>query len=190
MKRFSSAALAILVALAAGCSGGSGGAGVSPVTPVTPATSTSHSGYHSDDTLGGIGNLAVGLLDVLLTDAPPTIGGMTPTAINLGIDSIQVMSGGQPVTIATFSTPYVVNVMAQPGTDPSSLGIGSLVNAPYGHLSFTVNVAASNVVANGQTYPIQFLVGAASQSSVNAGSTTVTSGNSTTVTMTDRKSVV
>ena len=184
MKRFkSTAALALLVALAAGCSGGAGGGGgSSAIAP--PTTNVSKGGYHSNDTLGGIGNLAFGLLKILLTDAPPNIGGMTPTAINLGIDSIQVQSGGQTVTIASFSTPYVVNVMAQPGTDPSSIGIGQLVNAPYSNLSFTIDTATSNVVANGQTYPIQFEVGAASQSTVGAGSTTTTTGTPATITMT------
>ena len=184
MKHFkSAAALALLVALAAGCSGGAGGAGgTSGVTP--PTVSATKGGYHSKDTLGGIGNLAFGLLDILLGDAPPNIGGMTPTSINLGIDSIQVVSGGQTVTVASFSTPYVVNVMAQPGTDPSNIGIGQLVNAPYSHLSFTVDTATSNVVdSNGNVHPIQFEIGAATQSSAGAGSTTVTTGNATTITM-------
>jgi hypothetical protein len=182
VKRFKTlAALALIAALAAGCSGAGGTGSVTPSTSIQPASKAP--GYHSSDVIGGVGNFAVGMLNILLTDAPPNIGGLTPTAINLGIDSVQVISNGSPVTIATFSTPYIVNVMANPGTDPSSIGIGQIVNAPYSHLSFTVDVASSNVVANGQTYPIQFVLGAASQSSVGAGSTSFSSGNSTTITM-------
>jgi len=182
VKRFkSAAALALLAALAAGCSGGASGGG--GLTPTTSTPAAAKSGYHSKDTLGGVGNFALGALAVLLTDAPPNIGGLTPTAINIGIDSVQVNSGGQTVTIASFSTPEVVNILANPGTDPSSIGIGQLVNAPYSHLSFTVDVASSNVVANGQTYPIQFLLGQSTQSSAGAGSTSFSSGNATTITM-------
>jgi hypothetical protein len=178
------AALALVVALAAGCSGS--GTGSLPTTAISPSTDSARPVVHSGDTLGGVGNFAGGvddgLLSVLLTDAPPQIGGMTPTAINLGIDSVSVVENGQTVTLEQFSTPYVVNVLATQG-DPAAIAMGQASALPYSRLQFTVDVATSNVVANGQTYPIQFLTDMQTQSTVGAGVTTRTTGDSQTITM-------
>lgn len=185
MKRFqTAAALALLTALVAGCSGS--GAGSLPTTTISPSTDTARPVVHPDDTLGGVGNFAGGamngLLNILLTDAPPQIGGMTPTAINLGIDSVSVVADGHVIMLQQFSTPYVVNVLATQG-DPASIAMGQVAQTAYDRLQFTVDVASSNVVANGQTYPIQFLTNTQTQSTVDAGFSTKTTGNSQTVTM-------
>ncbi len=178
--RFKSAVtLVVLAALAAGCSGAGG---TTPATVTPSASLTGRSNVHPNDTLGGVGNFAFGLLNILLTDAPPRIGDMTATAVNLGIDSVGVVNGGQVTTLATYSTPYVVNVMNNPG-NPSPIAIGQFYQGSYQKLQFTIDVASSNVVANGVTYPIQFLVSAPSQSSAGAGGGTQTSGNTKTITV-------
>ncbi len=178
MNRFKSAvALVTLAALAAGCSG----SGAS--TPATMTPSSAQAGrakLHPSDTLGGVGNYG---LNILLTDAPPRIGNMTATAVNLGIDSVAVINNGQATTLASYSTPYVVNVMNNPG-NPSPIAIGQYYQGSYQKLRFTIDVASSNVVgSNGQTYPIQFLIGSTAQSTAGAGPTTVTYGSATTVSM-------
>ena len=182
--------LALIVALS-GCSGSSGGSLPSTNVGVTsqttsgaaPASNTPTGSKHSQSVLGGVGNLLAGTLAILLGDAPPVLGNMNVTQINLGIDAINVVYQGQVTTLATYSTPYVVNVMSN-GGQPSSIGIGQLYSGDYDHIQFVVDTGTSNIVANGTTYPINFQVGAATQSTAGAGSGTVTTGNSTTITMT------
>ncbi len=53
---------------------------------------------------------------------------MNVASINIGIDAVNVVYKGQVTTIATYSSPYVVNVMAN-GGNPSSIGIGQLYTA-------------------------------------------------------------
>src|SRR5208282_4588224 len=106
------------------------------------ATSTGKSAKQPKDTLGGVGDI----LSILLCDAPPSIGNLTPTEIDLGITSVGVVSNGTVTTIATYSTPYVVNVLADQ-TDPSSIGIGQYFSGTYQQLQFTFDVASSKVVA-------------------------------------------
>jgi hypothetical protein len=173
VKRYTSiGAVLMLIAILSGCSGSSGSA--------VPSTSGSAASAKSpgkkvqpDSTLGGNGSR----LKVLLGDAPPVIGNLIPTSINIGIDAVNVVYQGQIINIATYSTPYVVNVMANAG-QPSNVGIGQVYTGNYDHIQFVVDVPTSNLVANGTTYPIQFLTGQTSQSSVGFGSgTTTVAGN-------------
>jgi len=186
VKRITSigAVLALVVALN-GC-GGSGGSAIPSTTLGNTTQVTAPSGAptkHTNDTIGGGGNLLGALLAILLGDAPPVIGNLNVTSINLGIDAVNVVYQGQVVNLATYSTPYVVNVMANNGA-PSSIGIGQLYSGNYSEIQFVVDTGTSNIVANGTTYPIQFQVGQNTQSSSGAGTYTTTTGNSTTVTMT------
>lgn len=182
MIRIKSAlALALLTALAAGCSGG--GAGSVPATTTLSPASSSRAIVHTNDTLGGVGNIGpAGGMSVFLTDAPPVLGSLTPTAINLGIDAVKVEYNGQLATIASYSTPYVVNVMENPGNPTSPIGIGQAYSGIYHRVVFVIDAASSNVVANGQTYPIQFEE-QRSQSTIGAGRNTRTTVDNGTVTM-------
>jgi hypothetical protein len=157
------------------CSGGSNAGSALP----SVANAGAHAKARPADTLGGVG----GLLSILLGDAPPSIGGLTPSAINLGIDSVAVVSNGTVTTLAQYPTPYVVNVLAAQN-DPSAIGIGQYFSGAYQQLQFTFDVATSQVVAGGQNYPITFLPGSAQLSSAGAGATTSSTGNATTVTVT------
>jgi len=144
--------------------GGSQGTGSNGLTPVVPRSIT------TKDTLGGI---PMSSISILLTDAPPRIGNLTPSAVNIGIDSVAVISNGVVTTLASYPTPYVVNVMAAQ-TDPSSIGIGDVFNGAYQKLRFVVDVQSSGVVANGITYPLDFLTDTRTQSTAGAGKTTQT----------------
>jgi Carboxypeptidase regulatory-like domain/Domain of unknown function (DUF4382) len=202
VKRFTSiGAVLVLITYLAGCSGSAGsslpttqsvgapqtasGGSTSKSTSTPsgwlPSVAATKGSKQTNDTLGG-GLLSL-VFGLLLGDATPVIGNLNVTSINLGIDAVNVVYQGQVTTIATYSTPYVVNVMAN-GGDPSSIGIGQLYSGNYDHVQFVVDTATSNIVANGTTMPIQFQVGQSSQSTVNAGRGTNTSGNSTTITMT------
>ncbi len=171
MKRYTSiCAVLALIVIASGCSGSSGSAVPSTSGSLASKTSpTSPGSKHAANTLGGGGNR----LNVLLGDAPPVIGGLIPTSINIGIDAVNVIYQGQIINIATYSTPDVVNIMANAG-QPSNVGIGNVYTGNYDHIQFVVDVATSNLVANGTTYPIQFLTGQATQSSVGFGTGTTT----------------
>jgi hypothetical protein len=169
-------ALVMLGALIAGCSG-SGGSNLTPGT-TGPAFSSPHK-LHPSDTLGGVGNYA---LNILLTDAPPQIGGMTASAVNLGIDSVAVINNGQATTLESFSTPYVVNVMNNAGT-PSPIAIGQFYQGSYQQLRFTIDIASSNVVANGQAFPLSFMTGENPLSSAGAGPSSFSYGSPGTVSM-------
>ena len=202
MKRFTSiGAVLVLIAYLAGCSGSAGsslpatssvgvpsstGTGAAPKAAATsgwlPTVAATTGTKHTTDIGGGVGYLLNSLL-VALGDATPVIGNLNVSSINLGITAVNVVYQGQVTTLATYSTPDVVNVMAN-GGDPSSIGIGQLYSGNYDHIQFVVDTATSNIVANGTTMPINFQVGQSSQSSAGAGKWTTTSGNSTTVTMT------
>lgn len=200
MKRFSSiGAVLVLIAMLGGCAGSSGSSIPStfvPQTTTSPTKTTQSvvttnwlgavkgSAKHTTDSGGAVGNLLGGLLFLLLGDAQPVLGNMNVQSINLGIDAVNVVYQGQVTTIATYSTPYVTNVMAN-GGDPSSIGISQLYSGNYDHIQFVVDTATSNVTdASGNTYPINFQVAQASQSTVGAGNGSSTTGNSATVTMT------
>ncbi|MHB8148409.1 MAG: carboxypeptidase regulatory-like domain-containing protein [Vulcanimicrobiaceae bacterium] len=151
--------IALLFALTA-CSGSAPSGSNGPLPAAPRAVNTK-------DTLGGLP------LSISLTDAPPRIGNLTPSAINLGIDSVAVISNGVTTTLATYPTPYVVDVLAAQN-DPSSIGIGDVFSGFYQQLQFVVDVKSSGVVANGITYPLSFMTNAGTQSSVGAGTTTQT----------------
>jgi Carboxypeptidase regulatory-like domain len=163
-------AVLVLIGILSGCSGSSGSAVPSTSGSAASKTSpTSPAGKHADEVLGGAGSK----LRVLLGDAPPVIGNLIPSSINIGIDAVNVIYQGQIINIATYSTPYVVNIMANAG-QPSNVGIGQVYTGNYDHIQFVVDVPTSNLVANGTTYPIQFLTGQATQSSVGFGTGTTT----------------
>jgi hypothetical protein len=145
---------------------------------------TTSSTKHAQDTGAGGGNLLLNVLALLLGDAQPVLGQVNVAQINLGVDAVNVVYQGQVTTIATYSSPDVVNVMAN-GGDPSAIGISQYYTGRYDHIQLVVDTATSNVVdASGNVYPIQFQVGQSSQSTAGAGQRSVTTGNSTTVTMT------
>ncbi|MBV8639734.1 MAG: carboxypeptidase regulatory-like domain-containing protein [Candidatus Eremiobacteraeota bacterium] len=158
------AALVLLAALTA-CSGGGTASHLAPAAPA------GQSQKHGQEVIGGIG----GLLAILLCDAPPRIGNITPTAINLAVDSVAVVSNGQTVTIAQYPQPYIVNVLEQQNGNAADIGIGQYFSGAYQAVQFTFDVAHSQVVNGSTNYPISFLPNNAAQSSAGAGPTTTSS---------------
>jgi hypothetical protein len=119
-----------------------------------------------------------------LEDALPSLGTVTPTALNLGITGVAVISNGVLEPIASFSTPDVVNVMAHTDGQPASIAIGDIYGGGYQAVQFTIDVATSQVVSANGSFPISFITGA-TQSTAGAGlTTTVASAGSGRVTMT------
>lgn len=168
------AALLLLAVLTA-CSGGAGESHLPAVTP-----SSTQASRHPQDTLGGVG----GLLSILLCDAPPNIGNLTPSAINLAVDSVAVVSNGQVVTIAQYQTPYIVNVLQQQNGNAASIGIGQYFSGAYQAVQFTFDASQSAVVANGTNYPINFVQHNNARSTAGAGGSTAITIDSGKVTVT------
>ncbi|HET9030330.1 MAG TPA: carboxypeptidase-like regulatory domain-containing protein [Candidatus Aquilonibacter sp.] len=165
-------AVLLLLAMLTGCSG------AGSTLPSKPSTTTQQHVKKPQDVLGGIG----GLLNVMLGDAPPKIGSLVPSEIDLGVTSVGVVSDGTVHTLATYSQPYMVNVLAAQ-TDPSSIGIGQYFSGSYQAVQFTFDAQSSHIVANGANYPITFLASSA-LSSAGAGSTTSVSIANGSVTVT------
>src|SRR5215469_3923615 len=136
LRKLPVAVLLVLATLTA-CSGSG-----STHLPSTPSSAGQHA-VKPQDVLGGIGNV----LSIVLCDAPPQIGNLTPSEIDLGVTAVSVISNGTVNTIATYQQPYVVNVLAAQDT-PSSIGIGQYFNGNYQQVQFTFDVASSHVVAN------------------------------------------
>ena len=168
------AALMLLAALTA-CSGG----GTAHLAP--PAPSSGQHLKHPQDTIGGVG----GRLDIQLCDAAPQLGNITPTAIDLAVESVAVVSNGQTYTIAQYSTPDIVNVLQEQNGNGADIGIGQYFSGAYQAVQFTFNIAQSKVVAGTTSYPILFVPNNTARSSAGAGGTTTTiSSNASQVTVT------
>lgn len=147
------------------CSGGGG----STVTPgVVPPSSGGIK--KPTDVLGGLPSP----INVMLGDAAPRLGSLTPTEIDLGISEVDIVSNGTIVPIAQYAAPVVVNVLAEQD-HPGSIGVGTVWSGQYQQVRFVVNVASSKVVANGTNYPITFRTAASSISA----STVASTGSST-----------
>ncbi len=153
------APLVLLLCFALSACAGSTGSHVTPSLGV----------YHPNgDGLGGVGNIAV-----VLTDAPPSIGTMTPSEIDLGVTGVSVVSNGTVVPIAQYSQPVVVNIL-QYQDSAAPIGIGQYFQGTYQQVQFTFDIASSKIVANSTSYPIEF-ENSTALSSAGAGATTTTS---------------
>jgi hypothetical protein len=125
------------------------------------------------DIVGGPTSLK---LNVLLGDAAPNFGGRRLQRLDLGIKEIDAIENGQTIVLASFDEPHVVDVLAHQDDDGESLTNADVARSDYQQLRLVVDLASSTAkFTGGSAAPIDFLVNVASQSSVGAGSTTVTS---------------
>lgn len=140
---------------------------------VVPGVSSHHHTLGPKGVYGGIGPSAV--LQVLLGDAPPDLGGNTMSALNIGLKEVDGIENGQTTVLAQFSTPYVVNVLLDPGDDGQVVADVQGVRSDYQQLRLVVDLPSSTgVFTNGNTMPVSFQTGQKSMSTVGAGTTTTT----------------
>ena len=146
-------------------------AGVSPVT----------SGHYlkPQDSIGGIGTRGSlgGLLTVNLLDAPPKLEKATLEHLNLAIVRIDAIKNGQPVTIASYDSPHIVDVLAHQDGNGEAIAKAEAARVQYDGLCIVVDPTRSNAQTKYQTYSLSF-VNAATQSSVSAGAQTTTTQES------------
>jgi hypothetical protein len=177
-------ALALATALAA-CSAQTGntptgpGAGQAPAPAAKAITNPPQNhlpkpghGLHPADQIGGgVGKrLLVRLGDAVLPN------GSKIQAVNLGIDQILATdSYGNVTTVAQYTSPQVVNVLAYQGGNGIPIADGAVANTVYASLTIVLDTATSNYIGGaGATRALTFATNAASRSTSGFGTTTTT----------------
>lgn len=127
------------------------------------------------DVIGGPG----GLLQVLLGDAAPDLGGRKLQRLDLGIKEVDAIQNGQATVLASFDQPQIVNVLAhQDDNSGEVLANANVARSDYQQLRLVVELADSSAkFRGGPKVPVDFLVNVASASSAGAGATTVTTSD-------------
>jgi hypothetical protein len=143
----------------------------SQTTTATPAH-RHHRGPH--DVVGG--NPGKFMFIVSIGDVPMP-NGSGVKAVNIGIDKIMVTDAyGNVSTVAQYSTPQVVNVMAYQGGDTTPIGQGNVAQTTYASMTIVVDTASSGLVgSNGATRQLSF-VNESTNSTSGFGTTTSTMG--------------
>jgi hypothetical protein len=177
-------ALALATALAA-CSAQTGntptgpGAGQAPAPAAKAITNPPQNHlpkpgqrlHPADQIGGGVGKrLLVRLGDAVLPN------GSKIQAVNLGIDQILATDAyGNVTTVAQYTSPQVVNVMAYQGGNGIPIADGAVANTVYASLTIVVDTATSNYIGGaGATRALTFATNAASRSTSGFGTTTTT----------------
>jgi Domain of unknown function (DUF4382)/Carboxypeptidase regulatory-like domain len=153
------ASLGITAVLLAGCGGGGTG---SSATPAGSSNST---------------------LSTTLVDSPFRVSGGTVTAVNVTISKVELLGGGAPIVLATFSPSKQINLLDYQ-TAALALSSGSIAPGTYQQLRLVLDTSAAtntSVVVNGTTYPLAIpsatgAVGFGNSTSIDAGDGAGTSG--------------
>ena len=142
---------------------------------ITPPTSPATTGFSGPagtavarfpkNSLGGI------LYSVSLMDAPPNIGGIVPTSVNLAVVAVAASApSGENSTIVGFPQPQIIDVMQyQSGAAP--LGGSRIGQDNYKSLLLVLQANESSLVIGGQSYPLQFNASNDAESSAGVGDT-------------------
>lgn len=158
MKRIHLLALVLTIA-AAGCSGHSSSAlpadvnltGTLSALPAAKLTvHTSSNRLHRQD-WGGIPTMGA----ATMMDAPPLLGGVEPSEVDLAIVRIDATGDRGTTTLAQFDSPYVVNVLDYQ-TQPLAFDAVPVAAGRYAHFTVVIDPNASHVVLGGRTLPIHF----------------------------------
>jgi hypothetical protein len=138
-------------------------------------------GARPNDVLGGGLGLVKGTLDALfiaLGDASLPAG--SPVAqINIGIDKVLATDPyGNVTTVAQYTSPQVVNVLAYQGGNTTPIALGTVATQTYATLTIIVDTASSNWVTTwGSTRQLSWALNQPSASTSGFGaSTSVSAG--------------
>jgi hypothetical protein len=125
------------------------------------------------DVIGGGPLLSA--LSLLLGDSAPQLGGKTLAHLYVGVWRIDVTSNGQTGTLASYSSPNVIDVLAYQGSSAATAGSNNVATTTYSSTTFVVDLASSQAVfTDGTSMPLGFLTNAATKSSSGAGALTST----------------
>jgi len=157
------------------------GTGITPVSGNAPSNRAHF--LKPQDSIGGIGSLSL-KLSVNLLDAAPVLNVGAVQHVNLAVTRIDVLQGGNYVTIASYDTPKVIDVLAHQYDNGADAGSGLVNPITYDGVRLVVDTTQSNVQTAAQTYSMSF-VNAATVASSGLGTSTTTAFESTnTVAMT------
>lgn len=164
MNRFK-APLLLFTAILSACSvSGShtGLAGSSQIPDASKPTLT-----HPLDVQGG----GPAMMSVMLGDSAPQLGASL-SHLYVGIDRVDVTSNGTTTTVASYSTPQVVDLLAYQGDAGAPVATAASAAQTYSSITFVLDIPSSQAVySDGTTLPINYLVNATPQSSSGADST-------------------
>ncbi|MHB8148374.1 MAG: DUF4382 domain-containing protein [Vulcanimicrobiaceae bacterium] len=119
-RKTASAGLALL--LLSACGGGSSGGAAT-----TPSTQNA-------------------TMNVAMVDAPFQMSGNTVTAVNLGIDKVEVVgNGASPTVIQSFSTPDVVNILNYTSISAPLSFTGSIPAGSYQQIRLVLDTATTTI---------------------------------------------
>lgn len=91
-------------------------------------------------------NSATSSLSVAMVDAPFATSGSTVTALNLGIVKVEVVGSGQPVIVATYPTPNVVNILAYTSqAAPLTFPAATIPAGTYAQIRFVLDSATTTL---------------------------------------------
>lgn len=162
MERFRAALVCFLAAALTSCTGqGSRGAGLA--NPGIP-NGAQHSPSHRPlDTLGG--GPANFSINIMLGDAAPMLGGKTLAHLYIGVDRVDVTSGGATATVASYGSPAVVDVLQYQGNSGASVADSATNRTSYSSVTFVLDIASSQAVfTDGSSAPISFMENAPNES--------------------------
>lgn len=156
--------------------------GLSAILSATAlAAITACSGGGTSPSSGGTSTLSVALVD-----APFAMSGAMVTAVNLGIDKVEVVGGGaQPAVVASFTTPDVVNILQYTSASSAlTFPAASIPAGSYQQIRFVLDSATTTIAytdSTGQhvaplTVPSGTVGGFGNASSTDAGDGQGTSG--------------
>jgi len=150
-------------------------AGCAHATSSSTIPATNHS-VLPKGVYGGIGPSAAALLQVLLGDAPPNLGGKQMSALNIAVKEVDGIENGNTTVLAQFDTPYVVNVLNEPGDGGQVVANAQVSRSSYQELRIVVDLHSSTgVFSDGTSTAVNFQTGLPTLSTVSAGSNTTTS---------------
>jgi hypothetical protein len=183
MKRIRSigALAAVVLSISACSSSAQIAGGLAPNVPTAPT------GYRvrPNDVVGGGHKrmLLVRMGDVALPN------GVNLTQVNLGIDAIYVTDTvGNHATVAQYTSPHVVNVLAYQDGSTTQIASGSVPTVTYSSMTIIVDAKSSSIVtATGTKVPISFLSFADKSSAGFGAATTTAAASSSSVALTFKR---
>lgn len=123
-----------------------------------------------NDIIGGPGLLS--MLNTLLGDSAPVLGGKTLAHFYIGVREIDAIANGQTVVLGSASTPYQMDLLQYQNGSTNWMSQTSVPAQTYSQLRYVFDMpSAQAVFADGTTLPVKF-ISASSASSYGMGSNT------------------
>lgn len=171
MNRFK-APLLLFTAILSACSVSGSHTGLAGTSQVPDASKPALT--HPLDVQGGgpaMGGFGGGMMSVMLGDSAPQLGSSL-RHLYVGIDRVDVTSNGVTQTVASYSNPQIVDLLAYQGDAGDQVANTTNAAQSYSSITFVLDIPSSQAVySDGTTLPVNYLVNATPQSSSGADAT-------------------